>query len=182
MIKIIYYIAALFLLIACEKDHYYYIRVDRRPLLNDGDTIVYESNLGAVYSFKIRINQGYNVKDKRYFNEYIGIFYDRLNCGTNTTPKDSMMMIYNCKNLFYYYIPSENNTSYSQALGNFYEFTEEQTYFLIGDKVYNKVFIASYYNMEHCRTYDIAALYASDNQGILRFDYKDGESFVRKNQ
>lgn len=72
-------ISGLFFLSSCDKPVYHNIPKNEKPLLKDNDTAVFIDRINNKSdSFLIRRTDDYRVSDKRYYQEYIDLFYHKI--------------------------------------------------------------------------------------------------------
>ena len=178
----LYVLLSVLFLTSCQKDVYYKVQNNRKPLITDKDTIVFESNQGNVDSFKIHIVNDVSVSDKQFYTESISIYYDRLNFNIKSSPKDSLMCRGGNNYVIVYAIPCENHTSQIQAQfePNGFNEVSNDTSLKIKTNIYSnvhKMTESKESTLLNNRLYDISTFYASDQYGIIRFDYRDGEYF-----
>jgi hypothetical protein len=156
---------------SCQKDVYLYVQANRKPIIPEGDTIVYKSNLGNVDSFKIHLDDEIQQSDQKYYKEHINIWYHRINCLQMLSRKDSLM----CDVGMWYTVPYENELSYVQVPGLYWTKTRQVVDLNIDSVTFknvNKMIDTANHN-----TNEISTVYATDKYGILRYDYVDGEYY-----
>jgi hypothetical protein len=68
-----------FFLFSCEKDEYFYIPKDKKPLLKTNDTVVFiDRKNQKLDSFLINLKYDFNVMDKRYYYERLYYSYRKI--------------------------------------------------------------------------------------------------------
>jgi hypothetical protein len=168
MKKILAIIPIILLFHSCDDIVYFNIPQDKKPVLENNDTICFFSNkANSIDTFIVTITDDYEIHDKKYYHEFIDIGYQKL----KETSHFKRMYVQRGENVASisvggYYFPTiyGNEKTISLDIGGI---RDTSVYFIQG---YNFPDTIPRY------------IYYSHKNGILRYDFVDEYYLKMKNK
>lgn len=146
---------------SCLDGGYTYIPQERKPILQNEDTVFFKSNENKIDTFSIYRNDFFEESDSKYYDETIYIIYSLLN--------------HNRKFDFFWVHQSASSSLISCDARYFPSTREYETYEIsINGKKYYSVY---YLHTDMLSDSIPNTIYYCYKYGILRYDFSDGEHF-----